>query len=71
MVRTSLSLIILAMIQNPTKKKGMEGSACYQVSMAGGFSFKSPDIVDILSFANATPSKGVRHYEWKCYKRRG
>jgi len=32
MVRTSLSLIILAMIQNPTKKKGMEGSACYQVS---------------------------------------
>ena len=34
MVRTSLSLIILAMVQNPTKKKGIEGgvgSRCYQV----------------------------------------
>ena len=37
MVRTSLSLIILAMIQNPTKKKGMEGSACYQVNISGVF----------------------------------
>ena len=64
MVRTSLSLIILAMIQNPTKKKGMEGSACYQVSMAGGFSFKSPDLVDCHL------PKGVRHYEWERYKRR-
>ena len=35
MVRTSLSLIILAMVQNPTKKKGVEGgvhSRCYQVN---------------------------------------
>jgi len=38
MVRTSLSLIILAMVQNPTKKKGIEGgvgSRCYQVADIG------------------------------------
>jgi len=38
MVRTSLSLIILAMVQNPAKKKGVEGGAdsrCYQVADIG------------------------------------
>merc|ERR1711971_1344919 len=41
MVRTSLSLIILAMIQNPTKKRGMEGSACYQVGKHCSWCFSS------------------------------
>jgi len=52
MVRTSLSLIILAMIQNPTKKKGMEGSACYQVKRCWCFSSKKK-VSDTMS-GNAT-----------------
>ena len=63
MVRTSLSLIILAMVQNPTKKKGVEGgvhSRCYQVN------FTTLVYSELLTlFANATLPKGGR--DWKCH----
>ena len=67
MVRTSLSLIILAMVQNPAKKKGVEGGAdsrCYQVNFSVGLKLRLltlfPKVADI---GNATDSVGAGEEE--------
>ena len=60
MVRTSLSLIILAMVQNPAKKKGVEGGAdsrCYQVNFSVGIAHNFAD-AKVADIGNATDSVG-------------
>jgi len=66
MVRTSLSLIILAMIQNPTKKKGMEGSACYQVSdtMSGNATRGGDDEEGELDWDNVQVGFVFSSFSW-------
>ena len=61
MVRTSLSLIILAMVQNPTKKKGVDGgigSRCYQVNFSVSLTLLTIIGVKVADIGNATNSGG-------------